>query len=182
MRAFGTVIVAVLSLLVHHHGHVHRQAAHRQAVHHPRRQVRCGANIACITRVARAACVAGDAGHCRLYHRLKARRTRPRTLVRAHIAVACSQSDPVACVDYAAAQFGQSPAAAECVARAESGDDPANATNPTHFGLWQFDEQTWAASPYGGHSVWSAYWSSLAAMWYWREGQASRWTTFTACA
>jgi hypothetical protein len=85
-------------------------------------------------------------------------------------------------VDYAAAQFGQSPAAAECVARAESNDDPANSLNSTHFGLWQFDLQTWAASPYAGHSVWSAYWSSLAAMWFWQHGQASRWTTYAACA
>jgi hypothetical protein len=180
MQALGTVILAVLSLWAHHgHGHTH-------ATPHHHRQVRCGKNVACISRIARAACAAGDAAHCRLYHRLTVRRALTRKSARrpaqAQIASACGQSDPVACVDYAAVRFGQSPAIAECVARAESGDDPANAINPTHFGLWQFDQGTWSGTPYGGHSVWSAYWSSLAAMWYWQQGQASRWTTYAGCA
>jgi hypothetical protein len=177
MRALGTVIAAALSLWAHHHGHNHVQAARD---HHAR--VRCGTNVACIATVARKACAAGEAAHCRLYARLEARRRRARrSPVHARLASACSQTNPVACVDYAAVQFSQPVAVAECVARAESDDDPANAANPSHFGLWQFDQQTWASSPYGGHSVWSAYWSSLAAMWYWQHGQASRWTTYAAC-
>lgn len=88
----------------------------------------------------------------------------------------------IPCIVYAAEKYGQSVPVAECVARDESGDDPTNTANPTHDGLWQFDAGTWAGSPYALDSVWSAYWSSLAAMWYWRQGQTSRWTTYAGCA
>jgi hypothetical protein len=202
MRTLAAVAAAV-SLLAHHphgrpeHAPRHARHTHGHALHMPRRapharhharhaqhrlhqdwNVRCAREVSCIERVARSACLAGDRAHCRLYQRLKARRLLAHELN----ASRCRQSRPVACVDYAAVQFGQPRAVAECVADAESTDDPTNSLNPTHHGLWQFDDETWAQSPYRSRSVWSAYWSSLAAMWFWEHGQASRWTTYAGCA
>ena len=191
MRSVAAVVVVAFSLLTHgpHHSHRDHRAAHHRATHHRtthhrtthhrtthHRALRCAANVACIERVARRACRAGDHSHCRLFGRLKARRGFGRQMR------GCNQRNPVVCVDYAADRFGQSRAVAECVAHAESTDDPSNAGNPTHHGLWQFDDGTWEGTPYASRSVWSAYWSSLAAMWYWEHGQASRWTTYAGCA
>jgi len=89
----------------------------------------------------------------------------------------CSRSVP-ACIERAARLHHVSAGWMRSIAWCESRLDP-RASNGTHFGLFQFDRQTWASSPYARRgSVWSAKWSSLATAWYIRHGQASRW----ACA
>lgn len=42
-------------------------------------------------------------------------------------------------------------------------------------GLFQFLPSTWATTPYAGHSVWSAKWSSLAAAWMQHVGRGGEW-------
>jgi len=84
----------------------------------------------------------------------------------------------VACIDRAAHLHRVSAAWMRSIAWCESRLSPS-ASNGTHFGLFQYDWQTWSASPYAHRgSVWSAKWASLATAWYIRHGQASRW----ACA
>jgi hypothetical protein len=84
----------------------------------------------------------------------------------------------VACIDRAAYLHRVPAGWMRSIAWCESRLNPF-ASNGTHFGLFQYDWQTWSGSPYARRgSVWSAKWSSLATAWYLRRGQASRW----ACA
>jgi hypothetical protein len=86
----------------------------------------------------------------------------------------CNHST-VACVDRAAHLHRVSAPWMRSIAWCESRLSPY-ASNGTHFGLFQFDWQTWRGSPYARRgSVWSAKWNALAAAWYLRHGQASRW-------
>lgn len=82
---------------------------------------------------------------------------------------ACSQTDVIPCIDYAAHKYGQPVQVAEEVAWCESRDEPA-ASNGRDFGTFQFAPGTFASTPYAGKpgGYWSARWSSLAAMWMWR--------------
>lgn len=73
----------------------------------------------------------------------------------------------------AARHYGQSERAAIATARCES--NLRWWVDSTYDGLFQFDGQTWNGSPYRKHSVFSAKWASLSAMWYWKRGERSRW-------
>jgi hypothetical protein len=92
---------------------------------------------------------------------------------------ACSQADPLDCISYAAHKYGQPVALADQVAWCESRDEWW-ASNGSDFGLWQFAPGTFAETPYGRYSYWSARWSSLAAMWWWSQGSAgtSQWQCY----
>jgi hypothetical protein len=50
------------------------------------------------------------------------------------------------------------------------------AYNPSgSTGLFQFMRSTWASTPYGGHSIYSVRWQSLAAAWMWSVGRQNEW-------
>jgi soluble lytic murein transglycosylase-like protein len=89
----------------------------------------------------------------------------------------CSNSNPRACIVYAAGVYHQPVEDALRVAWCESSDDPYAVNRESgDVGLWQFEAATWAGTPYRRHSVFSARWSSLGAMWYWSRGEQSRWS------
>src|SRR5262245_30788807 len=80
-----------------------------------------------------------------------------------------------ACIDRAAHLHHVSAGWMRSIAWCESRLSPA-ASNGTHFGLFQFDWQTWNAGRYARRgSPYSAKWPSLQAAWYLRNGQASMW-------
>ena len=87
---------------------------------------------------------------------------------------ACSQTEVIPCIEYAAAKYHQPLPDAERVAWCESRDEPG-ASNGADFGLFQFAPSTFASTPYARHSYWSARWSSLAAMWMWSVGRRGEW-------
>lgn len=93
---------------------------------------------------------------------------------------ACSQTDVVPCIRYAARKYGQPLGVAERVAMCESTDNPYADNGRGDLGLWQFLPATFNVSPYRDHSYWSARWSSLAAMWWWAKGSVgtSQWQCF----
>lgn len=90
----------------------------------------------------------------------------------------CGVDNVEACVVYAALAYEQDVAKAIDVAESESGMTACPSGNPTHFGVFQFDEATWAGTPYSAHSPCEPLWASLGAMWYWARGETSRWTTY----
>ena len=52
--------------------------------------------------------------------------------------------------------------------------EPPNSAGAT--GLFQFLGSTWATTPFGGHSIYSAYWQARAAAYvYRRDGSGSEW-------
>jgi hypothetical protein len=55
------------------------------------------------------------------------------------------------------------------VAYCESTDNPRADNHMGDYGLFQFAPGTFAATPYGRHSIFSARYSSLAAMWAWAQ-------------
>ncbi len=60
-------------------------------------------------------------------------------------------------------------------ARCESKLDP-RAQNPSDAsGLFQFLPSTFASTPYGGFSIWSAYANALAAGWMHAHGRGGEW-------
>ena len=75
----------------------------------------------------------------------------------------------------AAAHFGQSTYEALATAWCESRYNPFADTNPPYVGIYQFDYPTWQGAPYPNKSRYSARYSALNAMWYWKQGQRSRW-------
>jgi len=75
----------------------------------------------------------------------------------------------------AAEHYGQNVNEAKSTAWCESRFNPSADTNPPYVGLFQFDGATWAGAPYGNKSRYSARYSALNAMWYWKLGQRSRW-------
>lgn len=100
-----------------------------------------------------------------------------------------------ACVWQAAKRFHQSYAHALACARGESGLNPhAYYGNPWNrlprtahvfdndisAGVYMFKPSTWKATPvgrtHGHHALWSARWSSLAAMQMWAGGQIAQWS------
>lgn len=44
-------------------------------------------------------------------------------------------------------------------------------------GLFQFMPRTWQYTPYRRHSPYHPKWASLAAMWMWKRGMYSHWST-----
>ena len=54
------------------------------------------------------------------------------------------------------------------------------ATNPSSgaAGLFQFMPRTWGSTPYRRYSPYNPRWASLAAMWMWKRGYQSHWSTY----
>jgi len=90
----------------------------------------------------------------------------------------CGTSEVEVCVVYAALVYDQDVSKAVAVGTAESGLRACPPENPTHHGTFQFDDATWAESPYAAHDPCQPLWNSLAAMWYWANGAYSRWVTY----
>jgi thioesterase domain-containing protein len=87
----------------------------------------------------------------------------------------CSQTNVQPCIRQAARRYRQSYSEAKRVSFCESRWNP-HASNGVSFGLWQFIPSTWASTPFRRRSIWSAKWSSLAAMWMWRQGRKGEWS------
>ena len=49
------------------------------------------------------------------------------------------------------------------------------ATNGPHAGLYQFNRGTWAGTPYGHRSIFSAFWQPFAAAWMLEQGRVGEW-------
>ena len=45
-------------------------------------------------------------------------------------------------------------------------------------GLYQFMPRTWGSTPYRGRSAYNPRWAALAAMWMWKKGYQSHWSTY----
>ena len=45
-------------------------------------------------------------------------------------------------------------------------------------GLFQFMPRTWAYTPYRNKSAYHPRWAALAAMWMWKKGYQSHWSTY----
>ena len=73
----------------------------------------------------------------------------------------------------AAAEYGLDGAYLVSVAECESGLDPGAVNAAGYYGLFQFDEQTWAA--YGSGSIFDPSAQARAAAMLIADGQASRW-------
>ena len=88
----------------------------------------------------------------------------------------CSQTRVVSCIHRAALRWRVSRPMLDRKARCESGLNPY-AVNPSSGtqGVFQFMPGTWASTPYGRHSVFSAKWNSLAAAWMHRVGRGGEW-------
>lgn len=79
------------------------------------------------------------------------------------------------CIRDGAAHYGQSYSAMVALARCESNLNRL-AHNPSGAsGLFQFLPSTWAGTPYGSHSIWSARWQGLATGWMLSQGRRGEW-------
>jgi len=90
----------------------------------------------------------------------------------------CSQKDPRACIRRAIYTYELNKSQAAWmmrVARCESGYNPYAENGPCK-GLFQFHVGTWAGTPYGRYSVYSAKWNALAAAWMVRRGRQVEWS------
>jgi hypothetical protein len=92
-----------------------------------------------------------------------------------HHPPSCSNSSPRTCIVQAAQLYHQDVADAEAVAWCESRDEPDADNGHGDYGLYQFATGTFEATPYGRHSIFSARYSALAAMWAWRHGWKDQW-------
>ena len=79
----------------------------------------------------------------------------------------------------AADHFGQSRSQAYAIAYRESRYN-WKATNSSSgaAGLYQFMPSTWESTPYGRYSPYHPRWAALAAMWMWKHGKQSHWSTY----
>ena len=79
----------------------------------------------------------------------------------------------------AADHFGQSRRQAYAIAYRESRYN-FKATNSSSgaAGLYQFMPSTWESTPYGRYSPYHPRWAALAAMWMWKHGKQSHWSTY----
>ena len=83
------------------------------------------------------------------------------------------------CFIYRASRhYGESTGLALTIARRESRFNyrVTNASSGA-AGLFQFMPGTWASTPYRRKSPYNPKWSSLAAMWMWKRGLYSHWST-----
>ncbi len=83
------------------------------------------------------------------------------------------------CFIYRAAKhYGQSTRLAMQIAHRESRLNwrVTNASSGA-AGLYQFMPRTWQYTPYRKHSPYHPKWASLAAMWMWKRGMYSHWST-----
>lgn len=86
----------------------------------------------------------------------------------------------LACVHRAAIHWGQDYRQMKAIAWRESNYRPevCNSQGSGACGLFQFMPGTWASTPYGGYSVFSAKYASLATAWAWSRGWQSHWATY----
>ena len=79
----------------------------------------------------------------------------------------------------AAEHYGQSRRQAYAIAYRESRYN-WKVTNPSSgtAGLYQFARGTWESTPYARYSPYHPRWASLAAMWMWKHGMQSHWSTY----
>ena len=79
----------------------------------------------------------------------------------------------------AARHYGQSREKAFAVAYRESRYN-WRVTNRSSgaAGLFQFMPRTWQYTPYRRYSVYNPRWAALAAMWMWKKGYQSHWSTY----
>lgn len=75
----------------------------------------------------------------------------------------------------AAEKYGQDPASLYRVMICESRGDP-NADNGVCKGLFQFNPNTWAGTPYGGESIYDGQAQIMAAAWMFSQGRKGEWT------
>lgn len=92
----------------------------------------------------------------------------------------CSNRHPHWCVERAILTYRLDGWQASWMRRipgCESGWDPhaVNGGGSGSLGLYQFMPGTWASTPYGRHSPFSAKWASLAAAWMVRAGRSREW-------
>lgn len=90
----------------------------------------------------------------------------------------CSQRNPRACVKRAILAYhlsGWQSSWMYRVAGCESTWNPYAHNSSGASGLYQFLPSTWATTPYGRHSIWSAKWQALAAAWMLRQGRSREW-------
>lgn len=89
----------------------------------------------------------------------------------------CSQKRVIPCIRRAALHWHVPEGLLVRRARCESTLNPY-AVNGVHAGLFQFRvaaPSTWATTPYGRRSAYSAKWSSLAAAWMQHVGRGREW-------
>ena len=79
----------------------------------------------------------------------------------------------------AADHFHQSRSQAYAIAYRESRYN-WKATNSSSgaAGLYQFMGSTWESTPYAKYSPYHPRWAALAAMWMWKHGKQSHWSTY----
>lgn len=102
--------------------------------------------------------------------RLYARKHRPK----------CSNRNPRACVEELIRQRHIGEPEAAWLLRIPGCESSWNPELPPNSagatGLFQFLPSTWAGTPYGDHSIYSAFWQSRAAAWlYEKDGGGSEW-------
>lgn len=92
----------------------------------------------------------------------------------------CSQTKPRACVWHVIhhARLAGTWKAAWLlrVPSCESTWNPYAVSAGGHKGLYQFDPGTWAGTPYGHRSIFSAFWQPYAAAWMLRQGRVGEWS------
>ena len=91
----------------------------------------------------------------------------------------CSNSRVDACIERAIVQYRLSQNDAQWmwrVSSCESGRDPYQQNGSSgSTGLFQFLPSTWATTPYGRYSIFSAKWQALAAAWMIIHGRRGEW-------
>jgi hypothetical protein len=90
----------------------------------------------------------------------------------------CSQRHPRACVlhvIYHQRITGWRRAWMLRVPGCESTWNPFAVSPGGHRGLYQFAPGTWAGTPYGRRSIFSAFWQPFAAAWMLRQGRVREW-------
>lgn len=91
----------------------------------------------------------------------------------------CDQHHPRACVlhvIYHQRIHGWKRAWLLRVPACESGWNPWAVSPFGHRGLYQFAPRTWASTPYGRHSIFSARWQPYAAAWMAGRGRTNEWS------
>lgn len=88
----------------------------------------------------------------------------------------CSHSGPVPdCIHGAALTYGADESWMLNVSMCESRWDRFAANPSGATGLFQFLPSTWATTPYGGRSIYSVKWQSLAGAWMQINGRSGEW-------
>lgn len=95
----------------------------------------------------------------------------------------CDNYHTVACIRRASLHYKVSFYLELAIARCESTLLYNPPGNPTHFGLFQFDYQTYGSTPYGkrGLPILTAKWNALAGAWGLRHLGTQPWVASEGC-